>query len=210
MKIIAHRGLWNSDIPKNSLKALVGAIENKYGIETDVRDFKGKVVVSHDMPIDNFLLLKSIEKKLMQSEMPVALNIKSDGLANNIKELISRGVLKDYFAFDMSLPQMVEYAKENINFFTHISDVMMVPPLIKESSCKGIWVDCFYSLWYDKEKIKELLKFDKILCFVSEELHGRENLIQWKILKDFKSECKQCNIYLCTDFPEKAKEYFND
>ena len=46
MKIIAHRGFWIKDSEKNTVKAFERALENGFGIETDLRDYNQKIVAS--------------------------------------------------------------------------------------------------------------------------------------------------------------------
>ena len=50
MKIIAHRGFWKKPEKQNTLGAFYAAIKKGFGIETDVRDYKGKLVISHNVP----------------------------------------------------------------------------------------------------------------------------------------------------------------
>ena len=46
---IAHRGLWNKDIPENSLLAYKNAVDNGFPIEIDLYGTKdGEIVVFHD------------------------------------------------------------------------------------------------------------------------------------------------------------------
>jgi hypothetical protein len=49
IKILAHRGQWNLPEKKNSLSAFERAFSNGYGIETDIRDYKGELVISHNI-----------------------------------------------------------------------------------------------------------------------------------------------------------------
>ena len=47
--LYAHRGLWNGDLPENSLPAFRAAVEKGFGIETDVHITKDdQLVVFHD------------------------------------------------------------------------------------------------------------------------------------------------------------------
>ena len=49
INIFAHRGLWNDTIEPNSIQAIIGALENDFSIETDIRDFDGtNIGISHD------------------------------------------------------------------------------------------------------------------------------------------------------------------
>ena len=55
LEIIAHRGLWqdtknpNDKSAQNTLKAFERAFEGGFGVETDLRDFAGQIVISHDI-----------------------------------------------------------------------------------------------------------------------------------------------------------------
>ena len=48
--ILAHRGIFFNKNIENSEEALCTALSNRFGIETDLRDFGGKIVISHDPP----------------------------------------------------------------------------------------------------------------------------------------------------------------
>jgi hypothetical protein len=208
MDILAHRGLWKKQEQKNSLKALTAAISSGFGIETDVRDLDGELVVSHDLPRKGCL---SLEKFLSEAEKlegfrnaVYALNIKSDGLD---KELAR--ILKDYklernaFFFDMSNPTLYHFSKQfgKENLCTRLSDIEPEPAMT--SSCGWIWIDCFKNDWSDWDRLSN---FRHKLAFVSPDLHQRAPERFWGELKKFTA--KQDNVYLCTDLPEKAKERF--
>ena len=51
--ILAHRGLWFCEEEKNSSNALFKALDLGFGIETDVRDLCGELIISHDPPMLN-------------------------------------------------------------------------------------------------------------------------------------------------------------
>ena len=74
MKIISHRGFWKKASEKNSIHALKKSIEHSFGFETDLRDYKNNLVISHDVA----------EKELKNSDLLFAWNIKSDGLSKLI------------------------------------------------------------------------------------------------------------------------------
>ena len=50
MQLLAHRGLWNRPEEKNSLQALTASFNLGIGVETDIRDCDGSLVISHDPP----------------------------------------------------------------------------------------------------------------------------------------------------------------
>ena len=60
MIILSHRGCWNRDSEKNSIKAFEASFSLGFGVETDLRDYNGEIVISHEIPdeecmsVDNF------------------------------------------------------------------------------------------------------------------------------------------------------------
>ena len=50
MKILSHRGFWREVAEKNKLVAFDYSFSLGFGTETDVRDFGGELVISHDIP----------------------------------------------------------------------------------------------------------------------------------------------------------------
>ena len=53
IQIISHRGFWKNDEEKNTLEAFQKSFSNGFGIETDIRDLDGRIVISHDVPHSN-------------------------------------------------------------------------------------------------------------------------------------------------------------
>ena len=49
MQILAHRGLWTQTEEKNTVSAIKYAFQSGFGIETDLRDFQEKLVISHNV-----------------------------------------------------------------------------------------------------------------------------------------------------------------
>lgn len=98
MRMLAHRGWWLSPDEKNAKSAFVRALADGHGIETDVRDIDGELVVSHDMPrrsvaadrqmsLDAFLdLYVSFPGRPM-----LALNIKATGSSHRCRPRSRRG-----------------------------------------------------------------------------------------------------------------------
>ena len=60
MEIIAHRGFWKKKVDQNTQASFKMAIEYGYGIETDIRDQNGQIVISHDLPRGRMLKLKDL------------------------------------------------------------------------------------------------------------------------------------------------------
>lgn len=200
LEIIAHRGFWKSEKEKNTLYAFEKAFDKYFGIETDLRDAQGEIVISHDIPLGNEAKFEDVLKILDKRNLPLALNIKSDGLAEKISELLKKYQVTNYFCFDMSIPQMVVYKDLGLNFFTGVSDICPNGVLFEEA--KGVWLDSFYTDWFSKDDIQKYLEQGKEICIVSPDLHKREYKNIWNRYKDIGG------IMLCTDYPDEAKEFF--
>ncbi len=203
MKIISHRGFWHATEEKNQRVAFERSVAMRFGIETDIRDYQGTLVISHDIPTGNEITLTEFLDIVGDSSITLAMNIKSDGLALPFKSIMERKKIKKWFAFDMSIPDMRSYAHNNLAIFTRLSELEPTPVLLDKSA--GIWLDAFNSTWYTAEQIKQYLDAEKFVCVVSPELHQRDHQNVWEILQTLASHP---NLLLCTDFPDKAQSYF--
>lgn len=211
MQIISHRGYWKDGSEKNRIISFERSFDLGFGTETDIRDLNGELVISHDMPtsLDKEIILVEDFFKLYKSvgnNLPLALNIKSDGLYDKLKDLILKFDLSNYFVFDMSIPDTIGYLKRGMNFFSRQSEIEKIPSLYEE--CNGVWLDEFNSHWITSELIEEHLNIGKKVCIVSPELHGRNNKKEWYNYKHFLNNQYIDNLILCTDNPEEAKIYF--
>jgi hypothetical protein len=202
VSILAHRGFWKNDLEKNKKIAFERAFDYDFGVETDLRDSFGEIVISHDMPRGDEITFEELLQIMNSRNLPLALNIKADGQCNEIKRLLEKYNHTNYFTFDMSIPEMVVQHKFGLKFFTGLSDIITHPIMFDEAD--GIWLDCFKSDWFGEKEIKDLLNKNKKVCIVSADLHKREYKSAWGKYKNVEG------VMLCTDYPEEAKEYFND
>jgi glycerophosphoryl diester phosphodiesterase len=208
MEIISHRGYWKDPGEKNMLKAFERSFSLGFGTETDIRDYKGKLVIAHDMATNANITLDDFFQNYNQHSLKstLALNIKADGLQEPLKELLEKYSITNYFVFDMSIPDTIGYKKSKTTFYSRLSEYEINPTFISEAT--GIWLDCFEDgIWYTKETIETYIKANKKVAIVSADLHKRNHLPQWKLLNEWQMH-KNSNIILCTDFPEEAASFF--
>ena len=209
MIILAHRGFWIQDIEKNSKAAFVRSFENGFGVETDIRDSAEKLFISHDiakgneLKVEDFLVLYNSYK----SPLPLAFNVKADGLFKMMAQLLRNNKIENYFFFDMSLPDALGYVKEGLKIFSRQSEYENDPYLYEEAD--GVWLDEFNQHWVDEEIIKGHLAEKKKICIVSPELHKRNYKEEWEHYKYITYKFGLENIMLCTDYPREAKTFFN-
>ena len=212
MKIIAHRGNWNTQEEKNSKIAFERSIRQGYGIETDIRDYEGRLVIAHDVPqpgeelmsFDDFLQLYSVNT---DKNAVLAINIKSDGLHQLLEQALQKNTPGDYFVFDMSVPALFfGYRKTKIPFFVSVNEYMQTPPLFSE--CAGIWLDAYEDIWYHTDDIQAFAGKGKKVCIVSPELHGRAHMELWQMIKDA-GLAQLPGLSICTDLFDEADQLFN-
>lgn len=210
MKILSHRGYWKEVTEKNTKEAFERSFCFGFGTETDIRDYKGELVISHDISDETCISLANFFElyNRCDTSLPLALNIKADGLQAKLKALLVKYKIENYFVFDMSVPDGLGYLKQGINVFTRQSEYEKEPSFYNEST--GIWLDEFQGHWISKDVIETHLKNNKKICIVSPDLHKREYKAEWEHYKLIEKELGISNLILCTDYPESAKEFFNE
>lgn len=206
MKLLCHRGLWQIKSEQNTLAALSRAIEGGFGVETDIRDHNGNLVISHDPPIgEGVLSLERLLEAYCNSDHKtlLALNVKADGLCASLDEMLRAFDVNNYFVFDMSLPDTLPYLKRGMPVAARLSEYEGGKSLLEKAGT--VWLDAFESEWYSIEEVLALLRAGKRVCLVSPELHRRSHQELWRELTKIPGDLAG-NCYLCTDLFEKAKE----
>lgn len=210
MQIIAHRGFWKTQEERNSRMALERAMECGYGFETDFRDYGGKVLISHNPPVGDELTADELFRMYAESGKngTLALNIKSDGLQDMMRELLEKYGIDDYFLFDMSVCDTIPYIERKMKIASRSSEFEPYLPFYKDSEV--VWVDYFDGRTNVVDELRKYIADGKMPCIVSPELHGLPYEAMWQILNEQIVNGKIVNdIMLCTDVPDKAEQYFN-
>ena len=144
-----------------------------YGVEVDLRDYKKKIILSHDPfksgeSFDEFL--KKYDHKFL------ILNIKSEGIESTILKSLKKFKIKNYFFLDCSFPSLINLIKKgNKNIALRVSDYESFNTLTNmKHLAKWAWIDCFKNIPLNEEKYKLIKKNKYKICLVSPELHGRK------------------------------------
>ncbi|MCS6766966.1 MAG: hypothetical protein MO847_11470 [Candidatus Protistobacter heckmanni] len=179
------------------------ACDYGFGIETDVRDLDGELVIAHDMPVraGNTLGVEEF-LDIVKDGNPqawLALNIKSDDLCLSLYRLLNQYGIGNYFVFDMSVPEMAAYRRIGMPFFTRRSDLELMPALLESSL--GVRLDAFATPYFPARSASADLDAGKMLGLVSPELHNRPHMAAWR---DWRPLLGQDPVLLCTDYPDQA------
>ena len=101
MNILSHRGYWKEESEKNQTEAFERSFSLDFGVETDIRDYKGELVISHDIANENCIKLEVLLElyNTYGNRVPIALNIKSDGLQKKLKKILKEYKVEKYFGW---------------------------------------------------------------------------------------------------------------
>ena len=188
--IIKHRVNSIDELKKTSCK---------YGIELDIRSIEGKVSVTHDITLTAPTFKNWLDN---YNHGLLALNVKEDGLEEQILKLLADYGISNYFFLDQPFPTLRKCLEKGISSAIRISEHENFPESIN-LEMDWVWVDSFYGNW-DRvfEKIVEIENDKLRYCLVSPELQKRA--------PDYEIEqiCKKIESYgikveaVCTKFPE--------
>lgn len=209
--VIAHRGYWLELSEKNSVAAFERAVAHGFGIETDFRDLDGELVISHDMPrrgevisAADFFALCAVPPDWRGI---LALNVKADGLQRPMREALEQAglALPHNFVFDMSVPDMLGYAKLGMPLYTRQSEYEHEPSMLEQA--QGIWIDNFSGNFDQVEQATRWLTQGYKVAFVSPELHGRAHHSSWNAIGQAGLH-RDNRFSICTDLPVDALNFF--
>jgi hypothetical protein len=206
MKIICHRGYWKKKSEQNQLEACLKAASLFDGLEIDLKNKDGEIVLSHD-PLSKKQTYTNLEEILKKSpDTFFAFNIKEDGLSHSLKKLITKYKITKYTCFDLSRPEFLKYQDSKLKVYHRFGDQDLLPP---PSKCEGIVLDVFKQKNFNRVLNKLKLSPTIPLFIISPELHGENHTNVWKTLRLFENSHK-IPLYLCTDLFHEATVFFKD
>ena len=185
----------------NTLEQL-NSIDKTYGVEIDIRSYKGELVVVHD-PFQ--VGLKLIEWLQNYHHACVIFNIKEEGLENSLIEILREYNIKDYFLLDVSFPATIDLIRnKESRIAIRVSDYESVETAFNLSGkASWIWVDLFKDVFpLSYQEVKKLRALGYSLCLVSPELWGRSKESINTIRQDMLSHNISVEA-VCTKFPNE-------
>ena len=136
MKFIAHR--------INTVKELIN-IPTKFGIEIDLRDYKGEIILNHE-PFEKGDFLEDFLSNYQHNTL--ILNIKSESIEYKILDLLKKYNIINYFFLDSSFPMIFKFMEMKIkDFAIRVSEFEDINTAVR---CAGlsnwVWIDCLTKL----------------------------------------------------------------
>ena len=162
MEIIQHR--------RNTIE-LLNSTPKSMGVEIDIRTYNKKLVIHHDPFLEGVDFEEWIKE---YNHGTLILNVKEEGLEEEILEILSKFKIKKFFFLDQSFPFLIKTAKKGesrcairVSEYESIETVLNLKNLVK-----WVWVDFFSKFPLNKDSFRKL-KINKFnICLVSPELQG--------------------------------------
>lgn len=186
MQYIAHR--------INTIKELE-TIPCEYGVEIDLRDYNGELILQHD-PFKSGDLFEDYLKHYNHGTL--ILNIKSERIEYQVLELLRLHQITDYFFLDSSFPMINLLASQGENKIAlRFSEFEGLDTLINMAGrVKWVWVDCFNLLPITYDNYIKLKNLGYNLCLVSPELQSQPEKVE--LYKHILKEANICFDAICT------------
>ena len=162
MLVIRHR---INDL--GSLKALPPYIP----VEVDIHAFGNSLTVHHDALSEGV----SFEEWLSVAGSRFAiLNIKEEGIEDQVIDLTENSEIVDFFLLDLSFPSLVRMIRRGEKRVAlRVSEYEHYSVAVEFGDALGwVWLDCFEGFPLDRQGCKAMNKSPAKVCLVSPELHG--------------------------------------
>jgi len=193
MQIILHR--------INTKEALQNT-PNKFGVEIDIRSEGKKLILGHDPFQEGEDFLKWIQ---LYDHGTLILNVKEEGLEEELISIMSMNQIEDFFFLDQSFPFLLKTIKKGetrcalrVSEYEDINTVFNLTGKVQ-----WVWVDCFTTFPLTRKQAESLQKEGGFkLCFVSPELQGRNDR---QDITSFRKEIEMKGIIgdaVCTKYPD--------
>ena len=191
MEIIAHR--------INSINKLKN-LDRRIGVEVDIRSNNRNLIIGHD-PFSDYIDFHEWLSFYMHGTL--VLNVKEDGLEEELIKTMNNFKKDNFFILDQSFPYIVKTIKSGekrcavrLSEYESINTVLSL-----KDKLSWVWIDFFTKFPLDFEIYKILKKHNFKLCFVSPELQGHSHTT----CLDLKNYINDNEMYLDAVCTKKVK-----
>ena len=178
---ISHRINYLDDISANIFNECDG-------IEFDIRDSNGQIIVQHDAFKEGQLFSEFI--KYCPSNKFYIVNVKSEGIEYDAIKTLESHNIYNFFLLDCSIPMIIKLGKSGETRiaarFSEYESIYNIKALHKY--IKWVWVDVFTTVPITYDIFITIKRLNLNICFVSPELQCQNDKLEKYIeyLKDNK------------------------
>ena len=174
MKVLGHRINYLDATAENEIFSRCD------GIEFDIRDNNGEIIVQHDpfkdgQPFQEFVTFCAPNKFYI-------VNVKSEGIEEKAIEIMTGAGLNDFFLLDCSIPSIVRLGRRGERRiaarYSEFESEDTVIALYREGYISWVWVDVFSTLPLRPFLLSCFHAAGLRVCLVSPELQGQQEKIQ--------------------------------
>ena len=156
----------------NTLKELK-KIPPKYGVEIDVREYRGRLILQHEPFVTGEKLevfLKKFNHKF------IIFNVKSERIEFKILHYVKKYKLKKYFFLDSSFPMIKNLINlKEKNIACRVSDEEDIKTALNlKQKVIWIWFETLFPFKKSYPILKKLKKNNFKICIVSPDLHKKK------------------------------------
>ena len=187
---------------------------SKFGCEIDIRNHNDKLYLVHDPYNKNAVVLEKWLRSYKNKFL--ILNVKEEGLDEELIFLMKKFKIKNYFILDETIPYIFKYANLGISDFAlriseieHYKSIEVFQNNLRANKKKinWVWIDTFSGNPIKKNIFIKLKKLSLKTCFVSPELHHQNNREIWiDLINNFSKKLISNKIkpdMVCTKLPDK-------
>lgn len=190
MLIIKHRINTSNKLRK---------VSKDFGVEIDLRSNGNEIYLQHDPfkkgePFAKWI--KSYNHKL------IVLNVKEEGLENEILIILKKYKIKNYFFHDQTFSSLLKNKhKTNVSLrFSEYEDIKKKNKLFNQ--IKWLWIDNFSTFRLEKKFYLFLKRYKVKICLVSPELVNKKRINEIKLILKYLRKNKYSIDAVCTKNPK--------
>lgn len=173
------------------------------GVEIDLRSYKKNIIINHEPFIDSILFEDWLE---FYNHKFLILNVKEEGLEDDILVKINKFNIQNFFFLDQSFPFLIKTVKNGEKrTAVRVSEYESIETALRLSNlAEWIWLDYYGTFPLNEVEINKIKKANYKICLVSPELQG----FSYSDTENFKNEINNQNFIfdgVCTKFPQLWK-----
>ncbi len=175
-------------------------VDSSHGVEIDIRSHGNELILHHDPFVDGQPMLEWLT---YFNHGTLILNVKEEGLEEQIIRLMASKGIEDYFFLDQSFPFLIRTSNSGVRrSAVRVSDFEgLAAARALAGSIDWAWIDFFTDFPLSRDNNEELVKLGYKLCIVSPELHGKSAQTEIPSLRRRLTQLKIAPAAICTKHP---------